>query len=127
MKKTILVVDDDTDSRMIFAALLQYAGYAVLEAEDGEEGVRLAREHAPDLILLDLFMPLMNGWEAARWLKGSPRTSEIPILGCTVYDLSPEEEARATHAGMERLIRKPVEPARFISTLKGRIGPPISG
>lgn len=125
MKKTILVVEDNTDSRMIFAALLQYAGYAVVEAENGEEGVRFARDHEPDLILMDLFMPVANGWQAAEWIRQDPRTSEIPIFGCTVYDLSPEEEARALHVGMERIIRKPVEPTRFIALVEGRIGSPM--
>lgn len=125
MKKTILAVDDNTDSRMIFAALLQYAGYAVVEAKDGEQAVRFARDHMPDLILMDLFMPVVNGWEAAEWLRRDPRTRDIPVFGCTVYDLTSEEEARLHHSGMERLLRKPVEPSRFVSLVEERIGPPM--
>lgn len=122
--KTVLVVEDNLDNRMIYTTILSYAGYAVLEAKNGAEGVRLAREHAPTLILMDLSMPVMDGWEATRRLKSDPETASIPICALSAHVLTPGDHVRAMEAGFACYLTKPIEPKAVLHQVQERIGEP---
>ena len=89
--KKILVVEDTEDNRQILRDLLGMAGYEMIEAHDGAEGVSQATEHKPDLILMDIQMPVMDGYEATRQIKANPELKGIPILAVTSYALSGDE------------------------------------
>ncbi len=124
--KTVLVVEDEEDSRNIYATLLRYHGYQVLEAMDGEHGVRLAREQHPDLILMDLRLPRLNGWSAAEWIKREPETTHIPIIALTVHASAADQE-RAHAAGFDSYLVKPCIPSRALEEVRRFIGPPAAG
>jgi CheY-like chemotaxis protein len=90
----VLAIDDDPEALELYTEKLGRAGYAVTAARGGHEGIRLAHEAAPDVILLDLLMPDLNGWEVAAALQTDPVTSRIPILVLTSHDLSEADKAR---------------------------------
>ena len=100
----VLVVDDNGDERRMYARMLYYNGFDVLEAEDPIEGLEIAQEQHPDLILMDYRMPRMDGLTAAEILRRSPETASIPVVCVTGQDLS---ESRIRNAGCRELIRKP--------------------
>src|SRR5262249_38671037 len=106
MSKKILVVEDTDDNRQILRDLLGMSGYVVIEANDGAEGVAKAVEHKPDLILMDIQMPVMDGYEATRRIKADPTLSAIPIIAVTSYALSGDED-RARAAGCDGYVAKP--------------------
>jgi CheY-like chemotaxis protein len=83
--KTVLIVEDDSDTREIYQTALTERGYDALVATDGAEGVHVARKHHPDLILLDIRMPVMDGWQAVCYLRSFPQTQKIPICGISAY------------------------------------------
>ncbi len=114
--RTILVVDDDADARRIARTWLEGAGRRVFEAADGHECLRLAHEQSPDLILLDLVLPDMDGWEAARELRADPATASIPILGLTGLSF-PVLRKRAVEAGCDLVLTKPVSPTRLLQEI----------
>lgn len=107
----ILMIEDNSDNRFIFRAILEHHGHVVVEAGDGQTGVAAARRHLPDLILLDIGMPIMDGWEAVRRLKADPLTSATPVIAVTAHALRSDEE-RAREVGFDEFVRKPVEPKR---------------
>jgi len=92
MSKKILVVEDTEDNRQILRDLLSAAGYDMIEAHDGAEGVAKASEHRPDLILMDIQMPVMDGYEATRRIKADPALKSIPVIAVTSYALSGDED-----------------------------------
>jgi CheY-like chemotaxis protein len=106
---TILLVEDNEDNRIVYSTILRYAGHRVLEATDGEAGVALARSERPDLILMDVSIPLLDGWEATRILKADPETRHIPIVALTAHALE-EDRAKAREVGCDGYIAKPAEP-----------------
>ena len=106
MAKKILVVEDLADIRRMMKIMVEFYGYEVIEARDGSEAVEQAREHQPSLVLMDLAMPLMNGAEAARAIKGTEECEQIPIIAVTAYRNMDQE---ALDAGCERVIHKPVD------------------
>jgi two-component system, cell cycle response regulator DivK len=106
MTKRILVVEDQADNRQILRDLLTSEGYRVIEAQDGEEGVRAARDERPDLILMDIQLPLLDGYEATRRIKADPALRAIPIIVVTSYSLS-GDEAKARAAGCDDFVPKP--------------------
>jgi CheY-like chemotaxis protein len=117
--KTVLLVEDDADNQTIYSVILKHHGYAVLQARDGELGVQMAREHCPDLILMDLTMPLIDGLQATRILKADPSTMRIPIVALTAHG-QPEDRQAAHDAGCISFLAKPVEPRRVAAEV-GRI------
>lgn len=123
--KTILVVDDEPDQREIYRAVLRHAGYRVLEAGDALEGVRLASQELPDLILLDIALPLVDGWEAVRTLKQDGRTSGIPVCAISARVLPEEQRHRVADAGFECYLLKPIEPRHVLREVADRIGPAL--
>lgn len=105
--KKVLIVDDDAGCRDVLAVLATAMGYSVIEAADGFAAVKQARETPPDLILMDLLMPRMNGYEATSRLKAKPPTKNIPIVVCTALSQGPETKA-ALEAGATEILHKPI-------------------
>ncbi len=116
MAKVILIVEDDPKSLILTRDLLQVSGYKIIEATDGEQGVELAKARNPDLILMDIQMPKMDGLEATRILKADATTSDIPILALTAYAMKGDEE-RALEAGCDGYITKPVDIKELLKTV----------
>lgn len=106
---SILLVEDNEDNRIVYSTILEHAGHRVIEATDGEAGVALARSERPDLILMDVSIPLLDGWEATRILKADPETRHIPIVALTAHALE-EDRAKAREVGCDGYIAKPAEP-----------------
>jgi CheY-like chemotaxis protein len=107
-RATVLIADDSPDIRTIMKYSLSDNGYTVVEATDGHEAVRLARQCRPVLILLDLCMPGIDGWEVANRLRGDPALEEVPIIAMTAYDVSSAVRA-AFMAGCQQVIAKPFD------------------
>lgn len=112
----VLVVDDFDDARELYCACLKHAGYRTAEARNGEEAVARAFELRPNLVLLDLAMPVMDGVEAARRLKADERTRDTPLVALTGYAVARYADA-ARQAGCERVLIKPVLPSDLISAV----------
>lgn len=123
--KTVLLVDDDPDSRAIYRILLDRAGYDVLEAEDGGDAFLLARSETPDLIVMNLSMPTINGFDATEMLKSDSETAPIPVLILTGHN-TPAIDDLAWKAGCDDLLRKPLSPSELEAEIRRRIGPPIA-
>lgn len=117
MSRRILVVEDHEDNRQILRALLKSAGYQMLEAEDGEAGLELASKERPDLILMDIQLPKMDGYEATRRLKADQQLRAIPVIVITSYALSGDEE-KAKAAGCDAYVTKPYSPRQLLSKIK---------
>jgi two-component system cell cycle response regulator DivK len=109
MAARILVAEDDVDNRRIVVKVLTVEGHETLEAADGRTTVEIARRERPDLILMDLAMPGMDGWEAARRLKADAETADIPIIALTAFAMRGDEE-RARQAGCDAYLSKPCRP-----------------
>ena len=110
--KTILLVEDHRDSRDLHSTLLQSFGFEVVEAGDGREGVRLAHKHKPDVIVMDLNLPFMNGWEATRALKSDAETAHIPVIAVSAHAHALDVE-RAKAAGCDSFLAKPCTPTEL--------------
>ena len=121
MTKKILVVEDTEDNRQILRDLLTQAGFDLIEAHDGAEGVAKAAEHKPDLILMDIQMPVMDGYEATRQIKANPELKAIPIVAVTSYALSGDEE-KARAAGCDGYIAKPYSPRQMLAKVREIVG-----
>ena len=119
--KKILVVEDTEDNRQILRDLLGMAGYDMIEAHDGAEGVAKAAEHRPDLILMDIQMPVMDGYEATRRIKANPELTAIPIIAVTSYALSGDEQ-KARAAGCDAYIAKPYSPRQMLAKVREILG-----
>ena len=121
---TILLVEDNEDNRRIYSTILTHAGYRVLEATDGEQGIALAMSEIPDLILMDVSIPKINGWDATRQLKANPATMGIPIIALTAHALASDRE-KATDVGCDGYIAKPAEPRAVLAEVVRRVGPAL--
>ena len=121
MSKKILLVEDTEDNRQILRDLLSMAGYDTIEARDGAEGVAKAGEHKPDLILMDIQMPVMDGYEATRRIKADPALKSIPVVAVTSYALS-GDEAKARAAGCDDYIAKPYSPRQMLAKVREILG-----
>lgn len=119
--KTVLLVEDNEDNRIIYATALRYAGYDVLEAITGTEGVQQARTGQPDLILMDISVPELDGWEATAILKADPTTRHIPIVAVTAHAL-PDDAERSRRVGCDGYLAKPIPPATLLAEVDRRFG-----
>ena len=119
--RTILVADDEPDNRAIMAAALAASGYKVCEASDGAEAVELALRERPDLILLDMAMPGVSGWDAIRRIKAMPQTRDIPVFAFTAYALA-GDELKAKEAGCDGYVSKPCVPKDVVEKIRGNVG-----
>jgi CheY-like chemotaxis protein len=117
----ILLVEDNDDNLSVYRAILEYAGHQVLEARDGEAGVHRARADLPDLILMDISIPRIDGYEATRILKADANTRHIPIIALTAHAMD-EDRERAREAGCDGFLAKPVEPRRVVREIERYFG-----
>ena len=117
MSKRILMVEDTEDNRQIMRDLMSMTNYELIEACDGVDGVAMAALHKPDLILMDIQLPLMDGYEAARRIKADPALKHIPIIAVTSYALS-GDEAKTLAAGCEGYVAKPFSPRLLLAKIR---------
>lgn len=117
----ILLVDDFPDNREMYALYLEYVGYEVAEAATGHEALARAFERAPDLIVMDLSLPGLDGWEATRRLKSDPRTKEIPVLALTGHALEGFSQG-ARNAGCDGFVTKPCLPEELVVEIRALLG-----
>jgi two-component system cell cycle response regulator DivK len=117
MSKRILVVEDHEDNRQILRDLLASAGYEMIEAGNGEDGVAAAAAERPDLILMDIQLPILDGYEATRQIKANPALNAIPIIVVTSYALSGDEE-KARTAGCDAYVAKPYSPRQLLARIR---------
>ena len=108
-RETVLVVEDQEDNRRILSVYLEYVGYRVVSAVNGAEGVATAREQRPNVIVMDISMPVLDGYQALRLLREDPELSEIPVIALTAHALSTDREA-VLAAGFDSYLAKPIEP-----------------
>ncbi len=121
MKKTVLVVEDNKTNMKLVRTLLTLGGHMVLEAEDAETGIKLAKEARPDLILMDIQLPGMDGLEATAILKQDPDTVDIPIIAITSYAMQGDEK-KARDAGCNGYISKPINTRTFLEDIAQYFG-----
>ena len=114
---TLLLVEDNELNRDMQVRRLERKGFEVLIAMDGQEGVEVATAKLPDLILMDLNLPVMDGWEATRQLKGAPETRGIPIIALTAHATSGDRE-RAMEAGCDEFVTKPIDMAQLVAMIE---------
>ena len=117
MPKKILVVEDNEQNRILMRQILKYHGYEVLEAVDGADGLKMAREHMPDLILLDLQMPVMGGFAVIRELRKTPELSKLKVMAVTSFAMKGDRE-KALEAGFDEYVTKPIDTRKFVEIVK---------
>ena len=113
----VLVVEDYQDAREMYAAYLQFSGFTVAEAANGVEAIDKTRDLLPDIVLMDLALPRMDGWEATRRLKADPRTKHIPVVALTGHALAGHAEG-AREAGCDAFVTKPCLPDMLVAEIK---------
>ena len=120
----ILYVEDNDDNVYMLKMRLELLGeFQVLAAEDGEKGCEIALRERPDIILMDLEMPVIDGWEATRRLKGNPQTHDIPVIALSAHALAGERE-KAMAAGCDEFDTKPIEFERLVATVRRLLAHP---
>jgi two-component system cell cycle response regulator DivK len=117
MSKRILVIEDQEDNRRIVRDLLTSVGYETIEALTGEDGVAAATTHVPDLILMDIQLPGLDGYEATRRIKANPALQHIPIIAVTSYALS-GDDVKAYEAGCNAYVSKPFSPRALLAKIR---------
>ena len=117
----ILLVEDNEMNRDMLSRRLERRGYQVVIAVDGEQGVAMARSEAPDLTLMDMSLPVLDGWEAARRLKAAPETQAIPVIALTAHAMVGDRE-KAIAAGCDDYDTKPVEFQRLLEKIEAILG-----
>src|SRR5258708_1026155 len=121
MGHTVLLVEDNEDNRIIYSTVLRHVGYHVLEAEDGEQALEFARASRPNLILMDISIPKIDGWEATRAIRRDPELRGIPIIALTAHAL-PDDRERAAEIGFSAYLGKRVEPRAVVGEVQRWIG-----
>lgn len=122
MAKKILIVDDNDNNRLLMSDILQYRGYEILQAEDGGKGTSMARELKPDLILLDIQMPGIDGFAAAKMLKSDPLTKDIKVIVATSFAMKGDRE-KIIALGVDDYIAKPIDTRQLPILVEKYIGP----
>src|SRR5690348_9021728 len=122
----VLLLDDDPDDRELMGIVLSDAGYGVIEAANGEDALELAREHRPDLIIADILMPKMNGYEFVRRLREEPEVGPTRVLFCTAHYLEGEVRELAASCGVSQLISKPAAAEVVLGTVSEALERPES-
>lgn len=117
MKKTILVIEDQEDNRRILHDLLTNSGFEVIEAVTGTDGVSMAETHQPQLILMDIQLPGIDGYEATRRIKSNPELQNTPIIVVTSYALS-GDDIKAFEAGCNAYVTKPFSPRELLAKIR---------
>jgi CheY-like chemotaxis protein len=114
---TILLVEDNDMNRDMIVQYLGHYGYTVLTARDGGAAVELARSAAPDLILMDISLPVLDGWEATRQIKAAPETARIPVIALTAHAMAADRQ-RSIEAGCDDYEPKPIDFARLLGKMR---------
>lgn len=114
---TVLVIEDDDASRWLLTYLLETAGHRVLAAENGATGLALALAEGPDIVLCDLQMPVMNGYEVARGLRASPYWRVVPLVAVTAFSM-PGDREKALEVGFNEHLPKPITPETFVQQIE---------
>ncbi|HLJ56077.1 MAG TPA: response regulator [Chthonomonadaceae bacterium] len=121
MSHKILLVEDNDDNRDMLARRLQRKGYDVVVALDGAAAVTMAATEQPDLVLMDMSLPVLDGWEATRQIKAAPQTRELPVIALTAHAMSGDRE-RAIEAGCDDYDIKPIELPRLLAKIEAQLG-----
>ena len=116
-KPLVLVVDDFADNREMYSEYLSFSGYEVIEARNGKEAIDAAQTRMPDIIIMDLSLPVMDGWEATRRLKADERTRQIPVVALTGHALAGHSKG-AKDAGCDSFLAKPCLPDQLVAQIK---------
>jgi two-component system cell cycle response regulator DivK len=117
MKKTVLLVEDNPHNRKIFSGMLTHSGFEVVEAEDGQQALDAVAKSLPDVILMDLSIPGVDGWEVTRRLKADARSQPVPIIALTAHAMRGDEE-RARAAGCDHYLAKPISPKKVVEEVR---------
>jgi two-component system, cell cycle response regulator DivK len=121
LPKTVLIVEDNELNMKLFHDLLDAHGYRTLQTRTGMEALKLAREHRPDLILMDIQLPEVSGLEVTKWLKDDDDLREIPVIAVTAFAMK-GDEARIRQGGCEAYISKPISVATFLAAVRRHLG-----
>ncbi|MDR1828500.1 MAG: response regulator [Methylobacteriaceae bacterium] len=121
MTKTVLIVEDNELNMKLFNDLLEAHGYRTLKATHGRDAMELAKSDPPDLILMDIQLPEISGYEVTRWLKQDLDLKSIPVIAVTAFAMKSDEE-KARLAGCEDYISKPISVSRFMETIRSYLG-----
>ena len=119
--KTVLIVEDNELNMKLFHDLLDAHGYRILQTKDGMEALDIAREHHPDLILMDIQLPEVSGLEVTKWLKEDDTLRSIPVVAVTAFAMKGDEE-RIREGGCEAYLSKPISVGKFIETVRHFLG-----
>jgi two-component system, cell cycle response regulator DivK len=122
MAKTVMIVEDNELNMKLFHDLLEAHGYSTVGTRSGTEALDLARQHLPDLILMDIQLPEVSGLEVTKWLKGDPDLQRIPVVAVTAFAMKGDEE-RIREGGCEAYLSKPISVGKFIETVRHFLGP----
>lgn len=120
-KKKILIVEDNELNMKLFHDLLEVHGYETLQTKDGREALQLAREHRPDLILMDIQLPEVSGLEVTKWIKADDELKSIPVIAVTAFAMKGDEE-KIRRGGCEAYIAKPISVNSFLETIQTVLG-----
>jgi two-component system cell cycle response regulator DivK len=121
--KTVLIVEDNELNMKLFNDILEAQGYAVLQTRDGLSALDIARQHMPDLILMDIQLPEVSGIEVTKWLKEDDRLKSIPVIAVTAFAMKGDEE-KIREGGCEAYISKPISVMSFLQTIDGFLKDP---
>jgi len=117
----ILLVEDNEMNRDLLSRRLERRGYQVLVAEDGEQGVSMAQAERPDLILMDMSLPVLDGWQATQQIKSAPETQSIPVIALTAHAMAGDQD-KAIAAGCDDYDSKPIELPRLLDKIEALLG-----
>lgn len=120
-RKRVLLVEDNLDNRSVYRLILEYGGYDVIEAGTGTEALEFARAERPHLILMDISIPVVDGWEVTRRLKAGRETRDIPILALTAHAMA-TDRLKAEEVGCDGFLPKPVGPRQVLAEVDARLG-----
>lgn len=121
MPKTVLIVEDNELNMKLFQDLLEAHGYNTLQTKDGKEALKLAREHHPDLILMDIQLPEVSGLEVTKWIREDEDLKSIPIVAVTAFAMKGDEE-KIREGGCEAYLAKPISVVNFLETIERYVG-----
>ncbi|MDQ7018322.1 MAG: response regulator [Robiginitomaculum sp.] len=121
MPKKILIVEDNELNMKLFHDLLEAHGYETLQTQEGLKALDIAREHRPDLILMDIQLPEVSGLEVTKWLKADDELASIPVIAVTAFAMMGDEE-RIREGGCEAYISKPITVSTFLETIRKHLG-----
>jgi len=124
--RKILIVEDNEKNRILIRDILQHFGYEVIEAENGEEGIRIAKEQKPVLTLMDMQMPVMDGFKAIKALRADPGTENIKIIAVTSFAMKGDRE-RVIEIGADDYLPKPLNTRKLMKVIKGILGEEKNG